>query len=343
MFLSRSASLHDLDDLFELSSKVLFINLPNDRLLIEDKIKRSLECFRKPFKDYSKNHYLFVLEDLTTKKVIGVSMIHAQHGDTREPHFFLKVSSEHKYSQTINTGFVHGTLKLGVDTDGPTEIGGLVLNLDYRGNKEKLGKQISFVRFLYMALHKKCFKETILSELMPPLDKDKNSPLWEAIGRRFMNMDYAEADKLSRSNKEFILSLFPSENIYMTLLSYEARNAVGKVGPETLPVKSMLENIGFEYSNEIDPFDGGPHYRCKLTDISLVRSLFQKKLVFNEEAFNSQQSECEEYLITFKSDKYPFITIKTQLLFFDDKVILPLSIIKRFDLHEDISICGIPF
>ena len=32
---------------------------------------------------------------------------------------------------------------------------------------------------------------------------------------------------LSRKNKEFILSLYPTELIYATLLPFEARNAIG--------------------------------------------------------------------------------------------------------------------
>lgn len=278
MFLLRSAELSDVDDLFELSKLITFINLPPERDLIEKKVKSSLKSFEHPSECLEHNHYLFVLEDLSSKKVIGASMIHAQHGTEDEPHFYLTVGQENKFSTTINTGFIHGTLKLGLDTDGPTEIGGLILSPDYRNNPHKLGKQLSFVRFLYMGLHPHRFKEQIHSELMPPFDSEGRAPLWEAIGRRFMNLEYHEADILSRSNKEFILSLYPSEAIYETLLPIEARNAIGKVGPETVPVKNMLERIGFKYTNEVDPFDGGPHYRAKLDEIEPVKNLFQCQL-----------------------------------------------------------------
>ncbi len=338
MFVLRSVSPNDLNDLYELSGKVLFINLPHDKAIIQRKINRSIECFKNPSKDLSENYYFFVLEDLTKNKVIGVSMIHAQHGTEKEPHFFLRVANEHKYSQTINTGFVHGTLRLGLDTNGPTEIGGLVVSPDYRGNNQKLGKQISFIRFLYMAMNKARFKEQIHSELMPPLDSEGNSPLWEAIGRRFMNMNYDEADVLSRSNKEFILSLYPSDNIYMTLLPYEARNAIGKVGNDTLPVKNMLEKIGFQYTNEVDPFDGGPHYRCRLTDIKPITSFFEKNI--DKE---TQLSNGVDYLISFEKEGFPFYAIKTQISFSDSGVILPQDIIKEFELGSETKISGIPF
>lgn len=279
MFQLRAALLSDLDDLFQLSQLVTFINLPPDKSIIESKIKSSLRSFITPSKTLSDNYYLFVLEDSELKKVIGASMIHAQHGTEDEPHFYLTVGQENKFSSTINTGFIHGTLKLGLDFDGPTEIGGLILSPDYRKNNLKLGKQLSYIRFLYMALHQDKFKKVVHSELMPPFDRDGRSPLWEAIGRRFMNMEYHDADVLSRSNKEFILSLFPSDTIYETLLPIDARNAIGKVGHDTLPVKKMLESIGFYYTNEVDPFDGGPHYRADLLDIKPVKDCFSCQLV----------------------------------------------------------------
>lgn len=282
MFILRAAEKKDLDDLYELSQLVTFINLPPDRDLIEKKVASSLRSFQTPSKTMSENYYLFVLEDLHEQKVIGASMIHAQHGTEEEPHFFLTVGQENKFSTTINTGFIHGTLKLGLDTNGPTEIGGLILHPQYRKNDHKLGKQLSFVRFMYMALYTQHFKKMIHSELMPPFDKEGRSPLWEAIGRRFMNMEYHDADVLSRSNKEFILSLFPSDTIYETLLPVDARNAIGKVGPDTLPVKKMLEKIGFTYTNEVDPFDGGPHYRASLEDIKPVRESSKAVIKFKK-------------------------------------------------------------
>lgn len=341
MFILRSVALSDLNDLYELSGKVQFINLPHDKEIIRKKITKSVECFQESKKDFSENYYFFVLEDMAINKVIGVSMIHAQHGTEKEPHFFLTVNNEHKYSQTINTGFVHGTLKLGLDSNGPTEIGGLVVDPDYRGNSEKLGKQISFIRFLYMAGHKDRFKDVIHSELMPPLDSDGNSPLWEGLGRRFMNMDYAQADVLSRSNKEFILSLFPSENIYMTLLSPEVRNSIGKVGNDTLPVKNMLEKIGFTYTNEVDPFDGGPHYRAKLTDISLVKE-------YREYSYTSQpvaDSREMEVLANFKNESHEFFAMKVKAFISNENESIQLDqdFIKEYNIHEGQTISFIPF
>ncbi len=338
MYLIRQVEEKDLDVLTDLSRLVFFINLPSDKNLIESKIKKSIDTFKAPKKDLSKCLYLFVLEEIDTKKVIGVSMIHAQHGTMKEPHFYLKVGKEEKFSKSINTGFVHGTLRLGLDTNGPTEIGGLVLHPSYRGNTEKLGKQLSYARFLFMAMNKKSFKETVLSELMPPLDKDGNSPLWEAIGRRFMNMDYKEADILSRSNKDFILSLYPSENIYQTLLPIEARNAIGRVGEDTKPVKKMLESIGFHYSDEVDPFDGGPHFKCKLKDITLVKN-FKKGILKS----GKPDSSFSDYLISAEQKDKKFVCFKAQANVDKNSFIIDEEVFNKLSLEEGLNVSGIPF
>ncbi len=338
MFNLRPARLSDIEDLFVLSQHYVFISLPSDKDLITKKVKSSIKAFKKASKDISEDTYIFVLEDLSKGKVIGCSMIHAQHGTEEEPHFFLTVSQENKFSESINTGFIHGTLKLGYDTDGPTEIGGLILDPNYRNNNHKLGKQLSFVRFLYMGLNKKRFKETIHSELMPPFDKDGRSPLWEAIGRRFLNMEYHDADLLSRSNKEFILSLYPSDTIYETLLPLEARNAIGKVGQDTLPVKRMLESIGFKYTKEVDPFDGGPHYRSKLSEIKPVKELQDLQLKLNQDV---DKKDNKNYLVSLK-DSDEFMAIKISGTIKSGKLLTSMKEIEDLSIMDNSKINAIP-
>lgn len=341
MFILRSVQPNDLKDLYKLSNIMTFINLPPDEDIISSKIDSSIKSFHNPSKRLWENYYIFVLEDHEKGEILGVSMIHAQHGTDQEPHFYLTVGQEAKFSQTINTGFVHGTLKLGLDSNGPTEIGGLILNPEYRGHQEKLGKQLSFVRFLYMANNPERFKSTIHSELMPPLDKYGNSPLWEAVGRRFFNMNYHEADILSRNNKEFILSLFPSENIYQTLLPMEARESIGKVGKETEPVKRMLENIGFKYMFEVDPFDGGPHYRCEMNNIKPIKDKIVGELVMDR-SYDAKSSR--EVMINLQNEEYDFFAIKANIQVHDDgKFTMDPELLRELGVKTPQKITAIPF
>lgn len=341
MYILRSVQPKDLKALYKLSNIMIFINLPPDEQIIQNKIESSQKSFLNPSSELKNNYYIFVLEDLKTKEILGVSMIHAQHGTEEEPHFYLTVGQESKFSQTINTGFVHGTLKLGLDTSGPTEIGGLILNPDFRGHAEKLGKQLSFVRFLYMAKNPERFKPMIHSELMPPLDKNGNSPLWEAVGRRFLNMNYQDADILSRSNKEFILSLFPSENIYQTLLPIDARESIGKVGKDTEPVKKMLESIGFKYTYEVDPFDGGPHFRCPLKDIKPVKEKITGVLISNK-SFDAKESR--DVIIDLDHADHDFFALRTQLqVHGDGQVSMDPKVVQELGIKLPQKITAIPF
>lgn len=341
MHILRAVKPEDLKHLYELSQIMTFINLPPDEDLIQSKIESSQKSFNNPSKRLWENYYIFVLEDTENKQILGVSMIHAQHGTEDEPHFYLSVGQEAKFSQSINTGFVHGTLRLGLDTDGPTEIGGLILDPDFRGHPSKLGKQLSFCRFLFMADHPERFKSQVHSELMPPYDKYGNSPLWEAIGRRFLNMNYHEADVLSRDNKEFILSLFPSENIYQTLLPMEARESIGKVGKETEPVRRMLESIGFKYTHEVDPFDGGPHYRCELHNIKPIKEKISGTLV-SDEKFD--EAKAKSVLLRVSMPQHDFFAFKTKInVLSDERIVVEPSVLEELELKLPQKVTAIPF
>lgn len=272
MFRVRSVRESDVDDLYTLSRQAVFLNLPDDRAKLTQLVQTSIDSFQDPSRARENSKYVFVIEDLEKKKVVGSSSITAQHGGQDEPHSYFEVLEKKKVSDSLHIGFLHKVLRAGFDYDGPSEIGGLVLLPDYRGHKGKLGKFLSFVRFMYIAGFKERFKEDLLSELMPPFNERGESPIWESIGRKFTNLSYAEADRVSRDNKEFITSLFPEGDIYTCMLDPEARQAIGEVGDDTRPVQRMLTKIGFEYKNMIDPFDGGPHYWAKRDEVVPVKN-----------------------------------------------------------------------
>jgi len=270
MFRIRQSYREDVDQILAVAEYLDTVNLPADR----PRIERILELSEQSF-DASvpvvEREYLFVLEDLARKQVIGTSMIHAQHGTKRAPHIFFRVENDERYSYTLDRYFVHRTLRIGYNYTGPTEIGGLILLPEYRGNPESLGKLLSYTRFLFIRMHRELFRDDVLSELLPPLEPDGTSKLWEHLGRHFTGLDYQEADLLSKDNKEFIHALFPDDPIHCELLPPDVRDVIGQVGPETRGVEKILRRIGFDYAEHIDPFDGGPHFTARTDDITLVR------------------------------------------------------------------------
>jgi len=246
------------------------VNLPHDRKVIEHILDRSERSFTGEL-PAGEQEFIFVLEDLEKKAIIGTSMIYAQHGTKRAPHIFFRVEHDERYSVTIDRYMVHRTLRIGYNYNGPTEIGGLILLPEYRRNVHALGKALSYVRFLFMRMHRPIFRDQVLSELLPPLEPDGTSRLWEALGRRFTGLTYQEADRLSKDNKEFIHALFPDDPIHTELLPDDVQAAIGQVGEETKAVEKMLRRIGFDYAEQIDPFDGGPHFIANTDQITVVR------------------------------------------------------------------------
>ncbi len=297
-FVVRPAQHDDLSQLVDLAKQFNLLNLPGEKRVIAEKIDRSEHSFSGKL-EKGKSEYLFVIEDIEEKAVVGSSLVIAKHGNEEVPHSYFRILKRDHFSQDLGIGFIHQVLRFQLDFDGPTEIGGLLVDRAYRRRPEKLGKQISLSRFMYMGLHPERFEQRVLCELTPPLTEEGRSEFWEALGRRFTGLPYQEADLLSQSHKEFIESLFPQDDIYLCLLDAKARLVLGRVGEATKPAQHLLESIGFQYLDEVDPFDGGPHYGANTSDILPIKYGKRLKVSDFKEAIYK-----EHFLIATTGDEF---------------------------------------
>lgn len=339
MFVLRDVQKSDLDDLLKVAGALNSVNLPSNRDALEEIIDKSCRSFSGKVKEPLEREYLFVLEDERNHQLVGTSMIIAQHGTREAPHIYLDVSWREHYSQMIDKHFKHPLLSIGYNYDGPTEIGGLVVDPRYRG-EGKPGKQLSFVRFLFIAMHRKLFRDRVLAELLPPLMPDGRSILWEHFGRKFTGLNYQEADKLSRQSKEFIQQLWPQTDVYATFFPDKVKNTIGKVGPNTEPVRKMLEKVGFKYVERIDPFDGGPHFEADTKDIAVVQRYRRAKVA--EEALERQT---EDYLVAVErsSGKSRFRAVKSACVLVDDTAQLPAATRDALGVQSGDRVHVVPF
>jgi arginine N-succinyltransferase len=267
----RGAVPSDHGELLRLARHLNSVNLPDEPGHIARLLEASEKSFLGLIENPRRRKYVFLIRDLERGEAVGTSTIVAQLGRRDAPYIYLDVSTEEKYSSSTDLHFHHQVLRIGFSYDGPTELGGLVVHPDHRRASEKLGLLISYVRFLFIAAHRELFKDELLAELMPPLEPDGTSHLWEAFGRRFTGMSYAEADLRSSEDKTFIRDLFPRGEVYASLLAKDAQDVIGKVGSQTRGVERMLRRIGFRYAERIDPFDGGPHFVANADEVSLIR------------------------------------------------------------------------
>lgn len=301
----RGSLVTDEEQILGIAGHLNTVNLPEEREGVKQILEISQKSFTQAVKEPKRRQYVFVLVDRQKDAIIGTSMVFGQLGRRDAPYIYLDVIDEERYSQTLDKHFKHTTLKIGYSYNGPTEIGGLVLHPDYRRVPERLGQFLSYVRFLYIKMHRDCFRDEVLAELLPPLEKDGTSHLWDALGRHFTDMTYAEADKLSRRNKEFVRGLFPEGAIYASLLPKQAQDVIGKVGAQTRGVEKLLRRIGFRYAERVDPFDGGPHFTAPTDDIALVANSAQLKVV-EVLGDKSPVSQKKKAVVAVESSEPPF-------------------------------------
>ena len=297
MFLVRHAIPDDAPALLRLAKTVHSGNLPPDADALHDRIQLSMDSFAGRCVDGPAT-YMFVVVDLENDRVAGTSSLVTGKGSADQPRLFLRVRRREHYSDDLQAGQVQMTVQLGEDRSGSTELGGLVLSSSYRGGLNRLGSLLSKIRFAYVGMHPDRFNRRLIGEIMGDLTADGRTMLWDHLGRRFINLSYLEADAFSRTSKEFITSLFPKDEIYVSLLPAEARRLIGRVSPAAIPAMRMLERQGFCHSDEVDPFDGGPYVEAERDEIPLVRDTSRRTI----DAVGDVNTEAIECLVCVSSE-----------------------------------------
>ena len=297
MFLIRQSQPQDVSTLVKMAKMVYFINLPPNESFILDKIENSSRCFSRRVPgtgsagvksgrrqsgadipghaamEADSEFFMFSMEDLGAGGgVIGTSQVRARQGGPGNPNWAFRISEKRHYSESLKFGTTHAVGQLFGDESGPTELGGLIIQPSYRGHAQRPGRLLSFVRFHFIGLFREVFAERILAEMMGPLGSDGENVFWDAFGRKFIPVKFAEADRFCQHNRSFIPDLLPKEEIYLSLFPLEVQNALGVVSKETVPARRLLESLGFRYRGFIDPFDGGPHLDAMTADVPLVKS-----------------------------------------------------------------------
>ncbi len=271
MFLIREARPKDLTGVLEVARHLDSYNLPADRKTIREIIEASQRSFRWKSHHDPRAKFLFVLEEPRRGNIIGSSLIIARHGTPELPHLAFRLGVERKKSLTLGKAMLHQTLELHASQRGYTELGGLVVLPRYRHHPEKLGKQLSYARFAYMAHRPRGFRKGLLVEFRPKMNLTEGNNFWKELGGKFTGLSYHKADRLSATNKEFALSLFPEEKVYCSFLSEKARRDLDPRRTGRGAGVHMLEKIGFRFLGQVDPFDGGPHYGAPFHRVLLIK------------------------------------------------------------------------
>jgi arginine N-succinyltransferase len=267
----REISTADLDALWDLAgfASTGMTSLKVDRDELADRIERAHFAFRRTSEKAEGAPYVFVMEDVDSKRLIGTSCIFSRTGGF-EPFYAYQVVNQTQHSELLGLTRELRSLHLLKIHNGPTELGGLFLLPNCRG--EGAGKLLSLSRFLYMAGHVKRFAKETIAELRGYLDESEKSPFWNAIGSHFFPIDYPRADALSMIDKQFIEDLMPQYPIYLELLPQDAIDVIGKVHEQAKPAYALLVQQGFVQKDLIDIFDGGAVLHCETSKIEAIKN-----------------------------------------------------------------------
>ncbi len=241
--------------------------LPKDRKLLAARIRDSVRSFEKNPDKPGGETYLFVMEDLSTKQIVGACGIVSKVGGF-QPFYGYRIEMHLFESKQIDVRHEVPILVLHEDHDGPCEIGSLFLHPDWR--RDGNGRLLQLVRFLFMAEYPGWFESTVVSEIRG-VEENGESPFWNAIGRHFFGIDFAQADRLSVINKKFIADLMPDEPIYIPLLPENAQDVIGQPHAQSAPAVRNLAAEGFRFADIVDIFDAGPMWSCARDQIRTVR------------------------------------------------------------------------
>jgi arginine N-succinyltransferase len=281
-FRIREARPHDHRQMLQLARELDSINLPTDARELKDALERSAQSFRGRIRDRARAVYIFCAEEIGTRRLAGASMIVGKHGTPQSPHYYFEMDGDERYSHKLRRSFRHPYLRLRYSMDGPTELGGLIVAKAWRGHPEHLGKQLSWVRFLYLATHRARFERRLISEMLPPIAAGHRNEFWDHYGGIVTGLTFREADRLAAYDKEFIRALFPESALYIFLLPENVRTALGAVGENTRGAVRLLEQAGMRFLNHIDPFDGGPYYGGEVDELEAVRATASYRAVAAE-------------------------------------------------------------
>jgi len=287
MLLIRPIKGKDLKELMELlkDSGHGLTSLPKDEKILSHKILQSERSFELRGEGPGGELYLFVMEDLFTGKLIGVSGLISKIGGF-EPFWFYRLKTETKKSKMLNIEKEVKTLNIYKTHSGPAEICSLYLHPEFRNSQN--GRFLSLSRFLFLAENEKFFEEFVIAEMRGQVNDDGHSPFWSAVGKKFMDIEFVEADYLSMKSKKFLEELLPEQPILVDLLPEDAQKVIGEVHSNTVPARRILEKEGFNFEGLVGIFEPGPILEAKVREIRAFKESRVIKIgEISNEDFNS--------------------------------------------------------
>jgi len=253
-------------------------SLPRDAAKLHEMLLRSSHAFATEDDASGEEFYLFVLEDAATGAIHGTSGIAASAGFRDRFYCYRNEFIVHASAALATVNRIH-TLHLCHDLSGVTLLTSFWI--DPALEATAWPQLLSRGRLLFIGAHRERFAERIAAASPGLYDEagPGHCPFWDAVGRRFFDMDYPAAEQLTGGrSKSYIAELMPQAPIYVPLLPEAAQLAIGQLHPVgELPFDILIDE-GFDADTYIDIFDGGPTVNARLDALRSVVGAWQRPL-----------------------------------------------------------------
>lgn len=243
-------------------------SLPKNNSTLHKKLLLSLESFQKNVKKPGYELYLFIIEDTKIGKQVGTANIWAKTA-VNDPIYFFRIESIVQETNGLPLPPITRLIHPVCYHDGPAEIGGIYIFPEYRHGG--YGRLLSLSRFLFIASFPQRFDQNILSNMRGYIDDHDNCLFWKEFGNKFLLLDFKEVMDLITRDRSFIPYFLPKYPVYVSLLSKEVQESIGKTHSNTIPALNMLLQEGFHRTDEIDIFDGGPILKAQTNEVRTVK------------------------------------------------------------------------
>lgn len=298
-------------------------HLPKSHNAIESKVYTAIQSFAKEVTKPESEEYLFVLADHKTGEIGGTCGIYSRTG-TPVPFYAYRIEHAPPLPNGLPGPTENRILHVKCYQGGPSEICALYLLPEFR--KEGLGKLLSLNRFLFMANHPHRFTHDIIANMRGVIDQH-TSVFWECVGRHFLNLPFEEVMALRAASEQFVPYILPQYPVFVTLLPAEVGPVIGATHPNTKPALNMLLHEGFQYIEEIDPFDGGPIISAEMHNIRSVKN----SIVGHIEKISSAPLASGKYIVSntridFRACYSPLISTPDHLLTIPEDVAEALQV-----------------
>ena len=259
MYVVRPVELADIAALEKLAAVSMpgVHTLPKTRDKIAQAVEASIASFSAHVDIPSEESYLFVLESLADRSIAGTASIFASAG-SNGTYFSFRNDVIQQVSRDLNISHSVHALTLCSELTAYSQLSSFYVDQAVQERAE--AALLSRARLLFAAMAPQRFADRFFVPLAGVTSAAGESPFWDAVGRKFFQMDFLDAERTigGARNRTLIVELMPHYPVYVPLLPGDAQAVMGQIHPSGELAFNLLTAEGFEADDYIDIFDGGP-------------------------------------------------------------------------------------